>query len=67
VRVPLLMIHGTDDEVIPYELGRKLFDAANEPKEFYSMPGATHNDPFLVGGEAYYNKIREFIQRLPLQ
>lgn len=65
VHVPVLIIHGTHDEVIPYELGRKLFDAANEPKEFYSMPGATHNDPFLVGGEAYYSKIRQFIEQLP--
>lgn len=65
VHVPVLIIHGTDDEVIPYELGRKLFDAANEPKAFYSMPGATHNDPFLVGGEAYYRTIRRFIERLP--
>lgn len=65
LHLPVLIMHGTEDEVIPYELGQKLFAAANEPKEFYPIPGATHNDPYLVGGEPYYAKIREFIQRLP--
>jgi len=62
---PVLIMHGTRDEVIPFELGQRLFSAANEPKEFYPIQGATHNDPYLVGGEAYYAKMQEFIQRLP--
>jgi uncharacterized protein len=46
VRVPLLAIHGDRDEVVPYELGERLFAAANEPKRFVRVPGATHNDVF---------------------
>lgn len=61
---PVLIMHGTEDEVVPFELGQRLFAAANEPKEFYPIPGATHNDPYLVGGEAYYAKIREFLESL---
>jgi uncharacterized protein len=44
-RGPFLSCHGDTDEVIPYELGRKLFDAANEPKRFVSLIGVAHNDP----------------------
>jgi fermentation-respiration switch protein FrsA (DUF1100 family) len=42
---PLLQTHGDADQVIPYKLGRKLFDAANEPKRFVPIPGGGHNDP----------------------
>lgn len=44
-RGPLLQAHGDDDSVIPYELGRRLFESANEPKEFIAIPGGDHNDP----------------------
>ncbi|MBI3950611.1 MAG: alpha/beta hydrolase [Acidobacteria bacterium] len=67
LHAPVLIMHGAQDEVVPYELGQKLFAAANEPKEFYPIQRATHNDPFIIGGEEYYAKIREFIQRLPDQ
>jgi hypothetical protein len=65
LRWPLLIMHGTEDEVVPFALGQQLFAAANEPKEFYPIQGATHNDPYLVGGDAYYAKIQEFLRRLP--
>lgn len=34
---PLLVIHSTEDETIPFKMGRKLFEAANAPKEFYEI------------------------------
>ena len=46
IRVPLLAVHGDEDEVVPYELGERLFAAANEPKRFVRVPGGTHNDVF---------------------
>jgi fermentation-respiration switch protein FrsA (DUF1100 family) len=61
VRAPLLQFHGTQDEIVPYQLGRKLHESAREPKEFVSIPGATHNDTYYVGGRAYFEKIRSFI------
>lgn len=42
---PLLQTHGDADRVIPFELGRKLFAAANEPKQFVAISGGGHNDP----------------------
>jgi len=42
VHAPLLVVHGTADGLIPQAHGRRLFDAANEPKQFVSMPGSDH-------------------------
>ena len=42
---PLLQSHGTADRLIPYAMGRQLFAAANEPKQFIAIPGGDHNDP----------------------
>lgn len=43
-RRPVFIAHGDADEVIPFSLGKKLFEASSEPKQFYVMPGAGHND-----------------------
>lgn len=59
---PLLQSHGDKDQLIPIELGRKLFDAAGEPKQFFVLPGAGHNDP---QPEEYRRVFDEFIASLP--
>jgi fermentation-respiration switch protein FrsA (DUF1100 family) len=43
---PLLIAHGDQDEVVPFALGVKLFEAAEEPKKFLRVEGAHHNDIF---------------------
>ena len=62
VRIPLLFIHGSHDSIIPIELGRRLFRAAQDPKEFYEIPGADHDDTFFVGGAAYLDWIIHFVR-----
>ena len=64
IRAPLLVLHGDRDEVIPFDHGRRLFEAGPEPKTFYAIPGAHHNDTYLVGGEAYWRVWREFLDGL---
>ncbi|CCQ89310.1 putative Peptidase [Nitrospina gracilis 3/211] len=61
ITIPKLIIHGTDDEVVPYKLGRKLYDAAAEPKAFYDLPGAGHNNTYRLGGQAYFDRIHQFV------
>ena len=61
LRMPLLVMQGDRDEVIPPALGRRLFDAAPEPKRYFAIPGAGHNDTYFVGGEAYWNAIADFL------
>lgn len=49
VDAPVLIQHGTEDQVIPIEHGRNLFDAASEPKKFIAYQGGRHNDLRLYG------------------
>jgi hypothetical protein len=63
LKVPLLVIHGTRDEVVPFEQGVAVYEAAPLPKEFYRIEGAQHNDTYLVGGEAYFQRLVVFCRR----
>ena len=54
VRVPVFVVHGTDDEVIPVSHGRRLYEAAGQPKQALWIDGAHHNDVPLVGGARYW-------------
>lgn len=63
IRAPLLILHGSRDEVIPIALGRKLFAAAAQPKQFWEVPGATHND--LPDAPGYTTRLRDFYRTLP--
>ncbi len=59
VTAPLLLSHGDDDELIPIELGRQLFDAAgSQQKEFLPFPELGHNDP---NPESYYQVLDRFL------
>ena len=60
VTEPLLIMHGEADEVIPQTFGRRLFDAANEPKEGFWPKLAGHNSIFDLGG---FVAAAEFIER----
>ena len=52
VRCPVMLIHSRNDEIVPFEFGLRLYEAANEPKEFVEIFGS-HNDGFLFSGETY--------------
>ena len=60
-RGPLLQSHGDRDGTVPYDLGRKLFQAANKPKQFIRLPGRDHNDPKT---EEYYRAMGDFFSKL---
>jgi uncharacterized protein len=62
VTAPILIIHGTGDAVVPFEMGRRLFEAAHEPKMFMPVEGAEHDDPYVVGGESYFNRLQAFVR-----
>lgn len=61
VHVPLLVVHGEADAVIPVEMGRAVHAAANEPKEIATFPGAGHSDHGLYGS---FDAIQAWIERL---
>lgn len=59
---PLFQCHGTGDEMVPIELGRKLFEAApGKLKHFYEVPYARHNDS---PPPAYYSALRSFLDQV---
>lgn len=60
---PLLMIHGGADTYIKPEIARTLFDRAREPKEFWLVERAKHNQALHVHGEEYRRRVREFFDR----
>ncbi len=62
LRMPLLVVQGDRDEIVPPVQGRRLFDAAPEPKRYFAIRGAGHNDTYLVGGEAYWRTIADFLE-----
>ncbi|MDH3769827.1 MAG: alpha/beta hydrolase [Nitrospirota bacterium] len=64
LQVPLLVIHGDQDSIVPMALGRQVFEAAHEPKRWYVVSGAGHNDVPYVGGEPYFREMDTFIQRV---
>ena len=43
-------------------MGQKLFEAAPQPKTFMRIERAGHDDPYVVGGEAYFNRLKTFVQ-----
>jgi fermentation-respiration switch protein FrsA (DUF1100 family) len=47
---PILVAHGDQDEIVPFDLGQQLFEAAPAPKRFYRIAGAHHNDALASPG-----------------
>lgn len=57
-RGPLFQSHGNADSTIPFSSGQKLFQSANEPKQFFTVENADHND-WLT--DAYLKRLEEFL------
>jgi fermentation-respiration switch protein FrsA (DUF1100 family) len=60
VSVPKLIIHGENDEIVPFSMGQKLYDTSRAPKYFYVIKGAGHNDTYPVGGGKYFDNLAAF-------
>ncbi len=63
ITCPKLFIHGEDDTLIPYANGRKLFDAAAEPKQFLTTPG-DHNDGGFTHSPKYTDRLAKFLDEV---
>lgn len=62
LRAPLLYAHSPDDEVVPYPLGRALYDAAPEPKAFVEMHG--EHVPTRLTADEYRDPVDEFLTEI---
>lgn len=63
VRAPKLFAHSKEDQLIPYELGRKLFDAAAAPKEFFELSGP-HEEAGWNNKPSFWPALSAFVDRV---
>jgi alpha-beta hydrolase superfamily lysophospholipase len=61
VHVPVLILHSSDDEVVPFRDARRLYLLAHEPKELVELHG-THKDAFVKSFDSYYDKVDQFVR-----
>lgn len=61
--VPLLLIHGTADQVVPPSDSKRLFELASCPKDLWLVEGAGHNDICDIAGADFYQRIADFSQQ----
>ncbi len=62
IDAPKLFIHSRGDRVVPFDLGRQVYEAAAEPKQFLEIEGG-HNDGFLVSADRYLQTIDDFLSK----
>jgi uncharacterized protein len=66
LRVPLLVIAGDRDRLVPADLSRRLYDAAAEPKRYVVVAGADHNSRQLLDGRRMIDEILRFLAETPV-
>ena len=64
VHAPLLILHGELDDIVPHSQGVKLFEAANQPKQFVTLPEAQHNNAHHVAADVMAEALVDFRDRL---
>jgi len=64
VSAPVLVIHGTDDEIAPFVLGRRLYDLAPGRKEFVAIQGGGHNDLMPRHADELWGAVQRFLNGL---
>lgn len=63
-RVPVLAMHGDADGVIPFSIGRELFQRIPQPKQFFTIRGGDHNDLEPRDPDAYWSTVESFVRSL---
>tara|TARA_B100000315_G_scaffold252640_1_gene289824 strand:- start:16 stop:768 length:753 start_codon:yes stop_codon:yes gene_type:complete len=61
ISVPILIMHGEVDKIVPYAMGKKMYELANEPKFFYSQE---YGDHMIEYDEKLLLSLKKFIQSL---
>jgi uncharacterized protein len=62
IKVPLLMVHSSEDELFPPSMAQQVFEVANEPKKLVLVPGLQHNAMLEGGAADYLAPVIEFIK-----
>jgi uncharacterized protein len=59
-RLPLLIIHGDKDALVPTEMGKRIFEIAQSDKELWIVPGAGHTEAYTIAEQEYQEKLKAF-------
>jgi uncharacterized protein len=57
--IPVLVVHGDNDHVVPFPQGRALFDRVTGPKQFFTIRGGDHNDAAPRDPEPYWKAVAQ--------
>ena len=63
-RNPVLVVHATNDSIVPHALGRELYDRLRGPRQFLDIAQADHNDLFVTSRQPYWKPILDFVATL---
>ena len=61
---PVLVIHSRDDEIIPFEMGRQVFQAVDSTRKSFVEIRGDHNAGFLLSKETYVPALAEFVEQV---
>ena len=67
LKMPVLFIHGSADEVVPTRMAQALYDAAPQPKRLLIVRGGHHLDSAAIGGRPYLDAVSDFLQSIAIQ
>ncbi|MCU1347326.1 MAG: alpha/beta hydrolase [Acidobacteria bacterium] len=65
LQIPLLVVHGSEDEAIPHAMGEEIFEAASGPKRLVVVSGGLHKDLYTREPERIVRELRDFVGNLP--
>ncbi|RKQ33870.1 alpha/beta hydrolase [Oceanobacillus halophilus] len=61
--LPIFLVHGEEDELVPTEMAKELYEAAAGGKELWLVPGAGHTDAYDIATEEYQDRLVDFIKQ----
>ncbi|WP_456272267.1 alpha/beta hydrolase [Bacillus sp. AK031] len=61
-KLPLFIIHGDQDELVPAEMADELYEAASGEKQLWIVPGAGHTEAYTVAEEEYQKRLKAFLK-----
>ncbi|NEQ40047.1 MAG: alpha/beta hydrolase, partial [Okeania sp. SIO3I5] len=65
LELPILLIHGTEDSLVPPYMSEELFAVTPAKiKDLYIVPGAAHNNVTAIAGDEYLHRINQFVNQL---
>jgi alpha-beta hydrolase superfamily lysophospholipase len=62
LQIPVLFLHGTADDFVPFTMSQRLYDQASSTKLLKLIPGGAHRNSAVVGREEFLNAVRELVE-----